>query len=227
MDLSATDTFNWFPVFREGKLVGSISVWAMFAELQEVTATASINEAPTGEEDLFTPVAQAARLRALWLAINLLTAFLASWVIGLFEATLQQVVALAILMPVVASMGGIAGSQTLAVSLRGITLNHLNEANIRLVLKKESRIALINGLVLGICIAAVVSVWFESVLLGGVILSAVAVNSLAAAVSGTVIPFVLKKMNIDPAISAAVVLTTVTDVVGFFVFLFVASLVLV
>ena len=199
----------------------------MFAELQEVTATASINEAPTGEEDLFTPVAQAARLRALWLAINLLTAFLASWVIGLFEATLQQVVALAILMPVVASMGGIAGSQTLAVSLRGITLNHLNEANIRLVLKKESRIALINGLVLGICIAAVVSVWFESVLLGGVILSAVAVNSLAAAVSGTVIPFVLKKMNIDPAISAAVVLTTVTDVVGFFVFLFVASLVLV
>ncbi|WP_101756694.1 magnesium transporter [Oceanicoccus sp. KOV_DT_Chl] len=227
LGLPFTDNKDWFPVFRDDKLLGSVSVWSLLSELQDETLNANSNEASSGEEDLFTPVPQAAKTRAIWLTINLMTAFLASWVIGLFEATLQEVVALAILMPIVASMGGIAGSQTLAVALRGLTLNHLNDANIKLVLLKESKIAILNGLILGTVVAVIVSLWFDSKLLGLIILIAIAVNSLAAATSGTIIPFLLKKVKIDPAVSASVILTTVTDVVGFFVFLALASVVFV
>lgn len=215
----------WYPVLRNNKVIGAVSVWTMLYELQEVAMDASSNESPGSEEDLFTPMSIAARARGFWLSINLLTAFLASWVIGWFEATLQQVVALAILMPVVASMGGIAGSQTLAVALRGLALNHLTDANFRLVLLKEIKIAVITGLALGTLIAMVVTYWFDSFKLGLIILIAVGLNSLAAAASGTLIPFVLNKINIDPAVSGAVILTTITDVVGFFVFLSLASLI--
>lgn len=221
----SNDTIDWYPVFRDGKLLGSVSVWTLLEQLQENAVDTGANETPGGEEDLFTPVAQAAKIRGLWLVVNLCTAFLAAWVIGLFEATLQEVIALAILMPVVASMGGIAGSQTLAVAMRGLTLNSLNDANIKLVLQKEAKIAIINGLILGLFIAVVVFLWFDSYKLASIILIAISVNSLAAASSGTLVPFILKKMKIDPAVSAAVILTTVTDVVGFFVFLALASLV--
>jgi len=184
----------------------------------------AISEAPSNEEDLFTPVRTAAKMRAIWLTTNLATAFLASWVIGLFEGALQQLVALAILMPVVASMGGIAGSQTLAVALRGIALNHLQQSNLKLLLNKEIKIAAWNGLLLGIVIAGVVSYWFSSIPLGLVIFVAIVLNSLAAAASATLIPFLLKKMKIDPAVAGSVILTTVTDIVGFVAFLGLASL---
>ncbi|MGK0500446.1 MAG: magnesium transporter [Oceanicoccus sp.] len=226
LDGHIDDTATWYPVLRENNVIGAVSVWTMLFELQAQSIVTSVSEAPSGEEDLFTPVRLAAKIRGFWLTINLLTAFLASWVIGWFEITLQQVVALAILMPVVASMGGIAGSQTLAVALRGLALNHLTDANFKLVLIKETKIAIINGLVLGVLIALVVSFWFDSVQLGLIILTAVTINSLAAAVSGTTIPFLLKKVHIDPAVSGAVILTTVTDVVGFFVFLSLASVML-
>ncbi|MGR6872245.1 magnesium transporter [Pseudomonas sp. HK3] len=217
---------SWLPVRRNDKIVGAIPVSVLFWEAQELVLQASIQETPTTQEDLFTPASTAAKLRAVWLCINLLTAFLASFVIGYFEVALQQIVALAILMPVVASMGGIAGSQTLAVALRGLALNHITSDNIKLILKKEMYIAAINSALLGVIIALVVMYWFDSIGLGLIIFVSIFINGLAAASSGTLIPFLLKKVNIDPAISGSVILTTVTDVVGFVVFLGLGSFIL-
>lgn len=225
--LDPEDNLSWLPVRRSNKIVGAIPVSVLFWEAQERVLQASLQETPSTEEDLFTPVSTAAKLRAVWLCINLLTAFLASFVIGYFEVALQQVVALAILMPVVASMGGIAGSQTLAVALRGLALNHITGDNIKVLLQKEMYIAAINSALLGAIIALVVFYWFDSFGLGFIIFVSIFINGLAAASSGTVIPFLLKKVNIDPAISGSVILTTVTDVVGFVIFLGLGSMVLI
>lgn len=221
------DQLAWYPVVKDGNLIGCFPVSAILWELQDSILMNSVTESPSTEEDLFTPIPKAAKVRAIWLVINLGTALMASVVIGLFEVTLQEVVALAILMPVVASMGGIAGSQTLAVSLRGLALNHISSSNLDLLLKKENKIAVINGACIGLLISIIVAWWFGSFMLGFVIFVAILLNSLAAASSGTMIPFWLNKMNIDPAISGAVILTTVTDIVGFFVFLGLGTLFLV
>jgi len=224
--LDPEENESWLPVRRNSKIVGAIPVSVLFWEMQEQVLQSSIQETPSTEEDLFTPVSTAAKLRAVWLCINLVTAFLASFVIGYFEVALQQVVALAILMPVVASMGGIAGSQTLAVALRGLALNHITSENIKLIMKKEIYIAAINSAFLGLVIALIVMYWFNSIALGMIIFISIFINGLAAASSGTFIPFLLKKVNIDPAISGSVILTTVTDVVGFVVFLGLGSFIL-
>jgi Mg/Co/Ni transporter MgtE len=224
-EADTTALSEWLPVIREERVEGAISASVIIDEMVRANLETIVTEARSDEEDLFTPVKTAARTRALWLVINLATAFLASAVIGLFEGALREVVALAILMPVVASMGGIAGSQTLAVALRGLALNHLSEANLKLVLAKESRIALVNGIGLGCIIGLVVWQWFDSVALGVVIFIAILLNGLAAAAAGTFVPFWLKRVDIDPAVSGSVILTTVTDVVGFFVFLGLGSLV--
>jgi magnesium transporter len=222
----AHDSALWYPVRGEKHIVGAVSLSNIVWEVQDQLSDVRVSENSSGEEDLFTPLRIAARMRGLWLIINLMTAFLASWVIGWFEVALQHVVALAILMPVVASMGGIAGSQTLAVAIRGLALNHLSDANIKLLLRKEIYISLLNGLIIGAIVALVVSYWFENWVLGCIIFVAIVINNLAAASSGTFIPFFLKKLNIDPAISGAVILTTVTDIVGFVVFLGLGSLIL-
>jgi magnesium transporter len=224
--LDPEENLSWLPVRRNGKIVGAIPVSVLLWEAQERVLQASIQDTPSAEEDLFTPVSAAAKLRAVWLCINLVTAFMASFVIGYFEHALQQIVALAILMPVVASMGGIAGSQTLAVALRGLALNHITSDNIKLILQKEMYIAAINSALLGAIIAFVVMYWFDSVALGFIIFISIFLNGLAAASSGTLIPFLLKKINIDPAISGSVILTTVTDIVGFVVFLGLGSFIL-
>lgn len=216
---------DYLPVVEDGKLTAAISVSVILHEMQEEFASNSVSEAPVPDEDLFGPVSAAMRGRGLWLCINLATAFLASWVIGFFEVALQQVVALAILMPVVASMGGIAGSQTLAVTVRGLALKHVTSANIKLLYRKEMKIALLNGVLIGALIALVVAFWFDSVELGLIILCAIIMNSFAAAASGTYIPFILEKMNIDPAVASAVVLTTITDVMGFAIFLGLGALI--
>ncbi|WP_163133426.1 magnesium transporter [Agarivorans sp. Alg241-V36] len=226
LSLNTVPGHAWHPVQKDGKIIGGIALSNIVQWLQERSLDVAISDAPSDEEDLFTPVPTAAKMRAIWLTTNLATAFLASWVIGLFEGALQQLVALAILMPVVASMGGIAGSQTLAVALRGIALNHLQQSNLKLLLNKELKIAAFNGLMLGLVIALVVSLWFKSAALGAVIFVAILVNSLAAAASATMIPFILKKMKIDPAVAGSVILTTVTDIVGFVAFLGLASLLL-
>ncbi len=176
------------------------------------------------EEDLFAPVLRSSKRRATWLGVNLLTAFLASWAIGLFEATLQQVVALAVLMPIVASMGGIAGSQTLTLMIRALALNQISRGNTLSLLRKEVGIACVNGLVWALIIGLIVALWFASPGLGAVIGVAIAANILAAAAAGVGIPILLDHYKIDPALSGSVILTTVTDVVGFVSFLGLGSL---
>lgn len=229
-DIMATCQFeegmDYLPIMDSGRLVAAISTSVILHEVRLTFANNAVSEAPTPDEDLFGPVNVAIRGRGLWLSINLATAFLASWVIGFFEGTIQQVVALAILMPVVASMGGIAGSQTLAVTVRGLALKHITNANIKLLYRKEMKIALLNGLLIGALIAIVVAYWFNSIQLGLIILCAIIINSFAAAATGTYIPFILEKMKIDPAVASAVVLTTVTDVIGFTIFLGLGTIIL-
>ncbi|MBV0932976.1 magnesium transporter [Marinobacterium weihaiense] len=211
----------------EGKLLGRMSQRLAFEVVHEnyeaqLMASAGLDE----DEDLFAPVLRSSRRRATWLGINLLTAFLASWAIGLFEGTLQQVVALAVLMPVVASMGGIAGSQTLTLMIRGLALGQITTANVMPLLKKELSVGGLNGVLWAIVIGLVASVWFSSAAIGLVIGLAIVINIAAAALSGVLIPVLLEKLKIDPALSGSVILTTVTDVVGFVAFLGLGTLLL-
>ena len=171
------------------------------------------------DDDLFAPVISSATRRAVWLGINLATAFLAAWVIGLFEETLQKVVALAVLMPIVASMGGIAGSQTLTLAIRGLALGQIGGANARWLAMKEVAVGIINGLVWALVVAVIAVIWFGDWRIGAIIAAATLINLIAAAISGVVIPLLLDRLKLDPALSGSVILTTVTDVVGFMSFL--------
>lgn len=170
------------------------------------------------DEDLFSPVPRAAKRRALWLGVNLATAFLASFVIGRFEGTLQQIIPLAILMPIVASMGGVAATQTLTLMVRGIALGQVGVGNLKALFNKEVLVGLINGFVWAIVVAAIAALWFEPKI-GLVIGLAMVINLVVAAMSGVLVPLLLKRMDIDPALAGGVVVTTVTDVMGFLVFL--------
>ncbi|MAC45570.1 MAG: magnesium transporter [Oceanospirillum sp.] len=176
------------------------------------------------EEDLFSPVIPSAKRRGVWLGINLITVFAAAWVIGQFEEALGQIVALAVLMPVVASMGGIAGSQTLTLAIRGLALNQIASSNTRWLLTKELAVGMLNGTVWALVVAVVAWFWFNDIGLSVVIAVALVFNLLAAAVSGILVPLTLKKLGIDPALSGAVILTTVTDIIGFLSFLGLATL---
>jgi magnesium transporter len=154
------------------------------------------------------------------------TACIAAWVIGLFEGTLEKVVALAVLMPVVASMGGIAGSQTLALVIRGLALGQIEHGNTRLLLLRELGIGILNGLIWALVVASLAIVWFGNWAIGGVIAAAILLNLLCAALAGVLIPLLLKAIGVDPALGGSVVLTTVTDVVGFLAFLGLGTLLL-
>ncbi|MEH6543512.1 MAG: magnesium transporter [Porticoccaceae bacterium] len=175
------------------------------------------------EEETFTTVRRVAPRRAVWLGINLCTAILASAVINIFEATLDQVVALAILMPIVASMGGVAGSQTLTVVVRGMALGHINRNNMRWLFGKEFISGALNAMLWALVIGVVASYWFDDVRIGWIIAIAMVINLLTAAVAGALVPVALKSMKIDPALAGGVVLTTITDVVGFVAFLGLAT----
>ena len=179
------------------------------------------------EEDMFAPVVTSTRRRALWLGANLVTALLASWVIGLFGATIEKLVALAILMPVVASMGGIAGSQTLTIVIRAMALGQIGISNAGRLIVKELSVGILNGLLWAIIIAIVTILWFDNVQLGFIIGAAIIVNLITGALAGATIPLLLKKLGADPALGGGVVLTTITDVVGFLSFLGLAALFLV
>jgi len=178
------------------------------------------------EEDMFAPALVSAKRRGLWLGINLLTAFLAAGVIGFFEDILDQVVALAILITIVPSMGGIAGSQTLTLVIRGIALGQLGSSNYRSLIKKEIAVGILNGLIWALVVALFSIYWFENYSIGAIIGFALIVNLIAGAFAGAVIPIMLRQFGIDPAIAGGVVLTTVTDVVGIVAFLGLATLVL-
>lgn len=212
---------------EEGKLLGRLSIGEALENVRRSLESQFMHTAGLDEtEDLFAPVMNSAKRRAIWLGINLLTAFLASWTIGLFEATLQQVVALAVLMPIVASMGGIAGSQTLTLIIRGLALGQITPKTYWTLLRKELGVGLINGLLWASVIAVVTYLWFNDLIIGTVIGLAIVINILVAAASGVVIPVLLEKVKIDPALSGSVILTTITDVIGFFVFLGLGSLLL-
>jgi magnesium transporter len=174
-------------------------------------------------EDTFSSISRTAPRRALWLGLNLLTAILASSAISLFEATLEKVVALAILMPIVASMGGVAGSQTLTVVIRGMALGQIERDNLKWLLSKEFAVGALNGMLWAVVMGAIVSLWFGDCTIALVIAAAMAINLIAAAVAGTLLPVMLRSLKIDPALAGSVILTTVTDIVGFVSFLGLAT----
>ncbi|WP_285762668.1 magnesium transporter [Biformimicrobium ophioploci] len=178
------------------------------------------------EQDLFAPVLTSARNRAVWLGVNLLTALLASWVIGNFEDVLGKIVALAVLMPIVASMGGIAGSQTLTLVIRGLALDQVRSDNWRALLRKEIGVAMLNGVVWALAVGLIAWLWFSNPIIAMVIGTAIMINQMVAVLAGLAIPMVLERFGMDPALAGSVILTTVTDVVGFLSFLGLGSLLL-
>lgn len=176
------------------------------------------------DDDMFAPILQTARSRAIWLGANLLTAFLAASVIDLFKDTIEKVVALAVLMPIVASMGGVAGSQTLTLVIRNMAQDDLFAGNLPWLTRREVAVGTINGFLWAIIVAITASWFFDDYTLGGIIAAALVINLVIAALAGALLPSILKAMNIDPAIAGTVVLTTITDVVGFMSFLGLATL---
>ncbi len=212
----------------EGRLLGRITIDDVVDVIREEGEHQFMGGAGLSEEeDMFAPVLASTRRRALWLGINLATAFLASWVIGQFEATLSKVVALAVLMPIVASMGGIAGSQTLTLAIRGIALGQLSAKNARALMIKELAVGSLNSLIWAVVVALIAGVWFHSAGIAILIGVAITINLLFAAVTGALLPLLLERLGIDPALAGSVLLTTVTDVVGFVSFLGLATLFLV
>ena len=210
------------------RLLGRITVDDVVDVIREqadrqVMAPAGLSE----EQYIFAPVARSSRHRAVWLGVNLITAFIASWVIGLFEHTIEKVVAVAVLMPIVASMGGNAGTQTLTLVVRGLAMGTISESNARRVLSRELMIGAVNGLIWALVVALVTLLWFHHWLLGVLIGAAMIINLAFAALSGVLIPLLVRKVGVDPALASAVILTTVTDVVGFFAFLGLATVFLI
>ncbi len=217
------------PVLDEqGSLLGRITIDDVVDIIREQADEALFARVGMdGEEDLFAPAVSSAKRRAVWLGINLLTAVLAAWVIDVFSGTIEQLVALAVLMPIVASMGGISGSQTLTLTIRGISTGQLHGSNVFALLRKEVSVGLFNGLLWACAIGLLAMAWFSDLALGLVIAAAIALNLSIASLAGVTIPLLLKKFGSDPALSGAVILTTVTDVVGFLSFLGLATLFLI
>lgn len=209
----------------EGRLLGRITIDDVVDVIREDADHSLMSMAGLDEdEDTFAPVMRTTRRRAVWLGINLLTAFIASAVIGIFEDTIEKVVALAVLMPIVASMGGIAGSQTLTLMIRGQALGHVERSNAGWLLNREIIVGSLNGILWALVIAAVAVVWFQELNIGIIIALAIVINLIAGAIAGTLLPIGLKAMGIDPALAGSVLLTTITDVVGFFAFLGLATI---
>jgi magnesium transporter len=209
------------PVVDEaGKLIGRITIDDVVDVIRDEGEQTLMRMAGLDEEDdIFAPVFVTSRQRMLWLGVNLATALLAAWVIGLFEATIEKVVALAVLMPVVASMGGIAGSQTLTIVIRGMALGQVGQSNAGWLLNREIMVGFINSLLWALVVALIAAYWFQRPALGVIVAIALVINLVIAAIAGTVLPLIMRKLLIDPALAGGVVLTTVTDVVGFMTFL--------
>lgn len=210
------------------KLLGRITIDDVVDVIRDEAEHSMLSMAGLDDdEDTFSPIMKTTKRRAVWLGINLITAFIASYVIGLFQNTLDQVVALAILMPIVASMGGIAGSQVLTLVIRGIALNQIGSTNTRWLLNRELIVGLLNGLLWATVIAALTALWFDNIKIAYIIAGATIINLLFAATTGTLLPIFLKKIGIDPALAGSVILTTVTDVIGFLSFLGLATIFLI
>ena len=208
-----------------GKLIGRITIDDVVDVIRDTADHSLMSMAGLDEEeDTFAPALKTGRRRAVWLGINLITAFIASAVIGLFDQTIERLVALAVLMPIVASMGGIAGSQVLTLVIRGQALGHISSRNITWLMNRELAVGFFNGLLWAFVIAVITFFWFDDLQLAWIIGAAIIINFLVAALSGAALPIILKRQNIDPALAGGVLLTTITDVVGFFAFLGLASI---
>ncbi|OGT90882.1 MAG: magnesium transporter [Gammaproteobacteria bacterium RIFOXYA12_FULL_61_12] len=233
-ETSARDVANRFEqqdlisapvVDGKGRVLGRITIDDVVDVIREEGEHQFMGQAGlSGDEDMFAPVIASTKRRALWLGINLLTALLASWVIGRFEHTIEKVVALAVLMPIVASMGGVAGTQTLTLAVRGLALGQISGKNARVLLYKELAVGVLNGLIWASVVALVAGFWFQNISIALLIAAALVINLAFAAFTGAVLPLLLDRIGIDPALAGGVLLTTVTDVVGFFAFLGLATL---
>ncbi|MEE4379851.1 MAG: magnesium transporter [Candidatus Competibacteraceae bacterium] len=211
-------------VDNRGKLLGRLTVDEVLDYIRERNETEALNQAGlSGEEDLFAPIWDSARNRWLWLSINLVTAFLASRVIGLFEDTITQLVALATLMPIVAGIGGNTGNQTVALVIRGLALGQIQPGNTRHLLLKELTVSLLNGLVWGGVMGVVALLLYQNLALGLVMSAAMLLNLIIAALVGILVPLGLRKLGRDPVLGSSVLLTFTTDGMGFFIFLGLAT----
>ena len=211
---------------KESNLIGRITIDDVVDVIMEDADQNFLGMAGVAE-DTFAPPARAAKSRILWLSINLLTAFIASMTISLFQATIDQIVYLAILMPIVASMGGVAGTQTLTIMIRGLTLQQINHSNLQWLYKREIAVSIVNGILLSIMVGGITYFWFKDIIIATLICVAMVVNLVCSAIAGIFIPIILRKFNQDPAIAGSVVVTTVTDVIGFFSFLGLATIFLI
>ena len=205
------------------RLVGVLTIDDVVDVIQEEAEEDIMRLGGVGDEELSDSFMTIARSRSPWLFVNLFTAFLSASVIGLFDGTIQQMVALAVLMPIVASMGGNAATQTMTVTVRAIATRNIDIHNAARVIRREALIGLLNGMMFAIMIGTVAGYWFDNWHLGGIIGSAMIINMLAAALGGILIPLLLHRLGADPAIASAVFVTTVTDVIGFFAFLGLAT----
>jgi magnesium transporter len=210
-----------------GRLVGAITVDDVVDVIDEEAEEDLMRLGGIREGDLYADVLHTGRARFTWLFVNLLTAFLAAAVIGLFEKTIDHIVILAVLMPIVASMGGNAGTQTLTVVVRALATREVNRSNAPRVLTKEVLVGVMNGLSFAVLVGSIAWLWSSQFGIGAVLAAAMIVNMLAAGLAGTAIPLGLSWLRIDPAVASGVFLTTVTDVIGFFAFLGLATLFLV
>jgi len=211
-------------ISSDGKLLGRITIDDVVDVIIEDADHSLLGLGGlSDEEETFSSVRRAAPGRALWLCVNLCACLLASSVVNLFSDTIEKVVALAVLMPIVANMGGVAGHQTLTVVVRGLALGQISRNNLRWLFSKELVVGAINGMLLAILIGTVASLWFSDHIIGLVIAAAMAINLVTAAVAGAVLPVALKVLRIDPALAGSMALTTVTDVMGFFAFLGLAT----
>ncbi len=207
-------------VDEDYRVVGRITVDDVVDEIRDEAEHSLMSAAGLDEEDdMFAPVVKSAKRRALWLGVNLCTAFLAAAVVDIFQTTLDKIVLLAVLMPVVPSMGGVAGSQSLTIITRAIALGQIDRSNARRILRKELLVGILNGLGWAVVVSVATYLWFGDWLIGGVLGAAMFINMFIAALAGFAIPLILKRMHIDPALAGGVVLTTVTDVIGYMAFL--------
>jgi magnesium transporter len=207
-------------VDNDYRVLGRITVDDVVDVIRDEAEHSLMSAAGLGEEDdMFAPVFKSARRRALWLGINLCTAFLAAAVVDIFQTTVDKIVLLAVLMPVVPSMGGVAGSQSLTIITRAMALGQIDRTNARRIMRKEVLVGLLNGVGWAVVVATFTYLWFGDWRIGGVIGAAMIINLFVAAFAGFIIPLTLKRLNIDPALAGGVVLTTVTDVVGYMAFL--------
>jgi magnesium transporter len=210
-------------VDHDGRLVGVVTVDDVVEVIEEQAGEDILHLGGVSETSLYSAVLDTTRARFAWLLVNLVTALIASSVIALFEGAIEKVVALAVLAPIVASMGGNAGTQTLTVAVRSLATHELTSVNVARVIGKEILVGGLNGVLFAILTGVVAGLWFHNWVLGGVIGAAMVVNLVSAAMAGVAIPLGLNRLGVDPAVASGVFLTTVTDVVGFFAFLGLAS----